>query len=192
MVFAISSAYGTPPLEVTSGGVFTTRILERGSEQDRALRAMNEKVLSAFGLSDGVSHTEFIRAHEDGALYFLETSARVGGAHISDLVEAATGINLWAEWAKVEVASALGTRYDPPADSGEYGGLLVSLARQEWPNTSEFQDPELIWRLRRRHHVGFIVKSPYRDRVESLLSTYAERVRTDFLASAPPRERPRD
>ena len=192
MVFAISSAYGTPPLEVTSGGVFTTRILERGSEQDRALRAMNEKVLSAFGLSDGVSHTEFIRAHEDGALYFLETSARVGGAHISDLVEAATGINLWAEWAKVEVASALGTRYDPPADRGEYGGLLVSLARQEWPDTSEFQDPELVWRLRRRHHVGFIVKSPYRDRVESLLSTYAERVRTDFLASAPPRERPRD
>ena len=51
----------------------------------------------------GVSHSEFIQGR-DGKLYFLETAARVGGAHIADLVEAATGINLWAEWAKVEIA----------------------------------------------------------------------------------------
>ena len=35
----------------------------------------------------GVSHTEFIRA-QDGRIYFLETSARVGGAYIVDVVEA--------------------------------------------------------------------------------------------------------
>ena len=52
---------------------------------------MNEVVLRAFGLRDGVSHTEFIRAHEDGALYFLETSARVGGASIADLIETPAG-----------------------------------------------------------------------------------------------------
>ena len=190
MVYAISSAYGTPPLDVTtSGGIFTTRILERGSEQDIALRAINQRVLKAFQLAEGVSHTEFIRAHGTGAYYFLETSARVGGAHISDLIEAATGINLWAEWAKIEVAALRGTAYAPPPERGDYAGLLVSLARQEWPDTSGFQEPELVWRMNRRHHVGFIVKSPYRDRVESLLSLYTERVRTDFHASAPPREK---
>src|SRR5215467_952032 len=53
MVYAISSAYGTPPLEITtSGGIFTTRILERGSETDQALRTVNEKVLRAFQLTD--------------------------------------------------------------------------------------------------------------------------------------------
>lgn len=190
MVYAISSAYGTPPLEVTtSGGIFTTRVLERGSEPDRTLRTMNQQVLKAFQLRDGVSHTEFIRSHQSGAFYFLETSARVGGAHISDLIEAATGINLWAEWAKVEVAAARGTSYAPPQERSDYAGLLVSLARQEWPDTSSFQDPELVWRMRRRHHIGFIVKSPYRDRVEDLLSLYAERVQADFHASAPAREK---
>ena len=60
----------------------------------------------------GVSHTEFIRSH-DGELYFLETSARVGGAYIVDVVEAATGINLWREWAKIEIAGEHGA-YTPP------------------------------------------------------------------------------
>lgn len=193
MVYAISSAYGTPPLEITtSGGIFTTRILERGSETDQALRTVNEKVLRAFQLTDGVSHTEFIRAREDDTFYFLETSARVGGAHISDLIEAATGINFWEEWAKIEIAAAHGTWYAPPPENTDYAGLLVSLARQEWPDTSGFEEPELVWRMRRRHHVGFIVKSPYRDRVEHLLALYTERVHAHFHASAPPREKAND
>jgi len=193
MVYAISSAYGTPPLEITtSGGIFTTRILQRGSETDQALRTVNEKVLRAFQLTDGVSHTEFIRAREDDTFYFLETSARVGGAHISDLIEAATGINFWEEWAKIEIAAAHGTWYAPPPENTDYAGLLVSLARQEWPDTSGFEEPELVWRMRRRHHVGFIVKSPYRDRVEHLLALYTERVHAHFHASAPPREKAND
>jgi biotin carboxylase len=191
MVFAIASAYGTPPLEVTSaGGIFTTQIVERGSELDQALRQINEAVLKTFGLMDGVSHSEFIRAREDGALYFLETSARVGGAHIADLVEAASGINLWAEWANVEVAATQGTSYTPPEARRDYGGLLVSLARQEWPDTSSFQEPELVWRMQKRHHVGFIVRSPHHRRVGELLNQYAERVRSDYYASAPAREKP--
>lgn len=192
MVYAVSSAYGTPPLEVTHGGVFTTRLVERGSEENRELRGLNEKVLKCFELTDGVSHTEFIRAHEDGSFYFLETSARVGGAHISDLLEAATGINMWAEWARVELAAASGTQYFPPEPSNDYGGLLVSLARQEWPDTSGFQDPELVWRMHKKHHVGFIVKSPDYHRVAELLRSYANRVHRDFHASAPPRETVRE
>jgi hypothetical protein len=187
MVFAVASRYGTPPLEVTtSGGIFTTRILERGTAQDRALRRMNEAVLTSFGMSDGVSHSEFIQAHADGALHFLETSARVGGAHISDLVEAATGINLWEEWANVEV----GASYTLPHVREDYAGLLVSLARQEWPDTSSFEEPELVWRLKKRHHVGLIVKSPDHRHVADLLETYTERVRSEYHASAPPKERP--
>ncbi len=112
VVFAISSAYGTPPLEVANeGGIFTTETLEAGSEVDMSLQQMNKAVLSAFGLRNGVSHTEFIRAKADGAVYFLETSARVGGANIADLIEAASGLNMWAEWAKVEVAAACGLDY---------------------------------------------------------------------------------
>ena len=70
-------------------------------------------MLEALGLLRGVSHTEYIIGREDGRVYFLETSARVGGAHIAELVEAATGINLWAEWAKVEIAGGK-SPYAPP------------------------------------------------------------------------------
>jgi biotin carboxylase len=192
MRYSVASSYGTPPLEVTtSGGIFTTRLLPAGGDEGEALRSMNEQILRALGLESGVSHTEFIRSHEDGTYYFLETSARVGGAHISDLIEAATGINLWAEWAKVEVAEAAGCHYSPPEARTDYGGLLISLARQEYPDTSSFQDPELVWRLQRKHHVGFIVKSPRWERVQELLQDYAQRVRTEYYASAPPRDKVR-
>lgn len=192
MLYAVASAYGTPPLQVTSeGGIFTTRVVERGSEAERELLSMNEQVLKAFELKDGVSHTEFIRGH-DGLYYFLETSARVGGAHISDLIEAATGINMWEEWAKIEAATARGDLYRLPERRQDYAGLLVSLARQERPDTSHFQEPELVWRMENRHHVGFIVKSPDRQRVEDLLQTYVSRVWNEFYASAPARDKPRE
>ncbi len=191
MVFSIASAYGTPPLEVANdGGIFTTETLTMGGDVERGLREMNKAVLSAFGLRNGVSHTEFIRAKTDGAIYFLETSARVGGANIADLIEAATGVNLWTEWARVEAASARNTDYQVLEAPRQQAGLLVSLARQEWPNTDSFNEPELVWQMKKKHHVGFIVKSSTRERVSELLSLYTERVRRDFHASAPPRDRP--
>jgi biotin carboxylase len=191
VVFAIASAYGTPPFDVANaGGIFTTQTLEPGSAVEAELRAVNAAVLRAFGLRDGVSHTEFIRAHADDRVYFLETSARVGGANIAELIEAATGLNMWAEWAKVEVAAACGEAYQVAEEPRQQAGLLVSLARREWPHTPDFNEPELVWRMKKKHHVGFIVKSPRRERVGELLKLYTERVRRDHHASAPPREKP--
>ncbi len=146
--------------------------------------------MKAFGMLRGVSHSEFIRGREDGKLYFLETSARVGGAHIVDLVEAATGINMWAEWAKVEIAGGKAP-YQPPTPRKDSAGLLVSLARQEHPDTSSYNDPEIVWRMtEKKHHVGLIVKSPDPQRVQQLLNSYVQRMRQDFLAWQPPLERP--
>ena len=188
--FAIASGYGRPPMEVShEGGVFTTRILERDSDRVRHLLAANERVMAAFGLVNGVSHTEFIQARHDDEIYFLETSARVGGAHIAELVEAATGLNLWAEWAKVEVAGGQ-RRYAPPDPKQDYAGLLVSLARQERPDISAFTDPEIVWRMDQPHHVGMIVKSSSPQRIQELLGSYVERVQRDFQAYLAPRDKP--
>ncbi len=188
--FAIASAYGTPPLEVAhGGGIFTTRILERESDTAHRLLAENVRVLEALGLLRGVSHTEYIIGRDDGKIYFLETSARVGGAHIAELVEAATGINLWAEWAKVEMAGGK-SPYGPPEARNDYAGLLVSLARQEHPDTTQFGDSEVVWRMEKAHHVGLIVRSPDPARVKELLDDYAARVARDYHASAPPQEKP--
>jgi len=184
--------YGRPPLEVSHGGdVFTTQLVERGSDEETSLAEANAKVLSALGLVRGASHTEFIRG-DDGKLYFLETSARVGGAHVADLVEAATGVRLWREWARIELAGGRDAYKPPEQNPLEYAGLLLSLAKQEAPDSSSYTDPEIVWRLSKRHHVGFILRSSSYSRVDSLLALYAERVRDDFHAHAEPLDRPGD
>ena len=145
--------------------------------------ALNAQVLASLGLVRGVSHSEYIRSR-DGRLVFLETSARVGGAHIADLVEAATGLNMWAEWAKIEVAGGKSPYVVPPMRS-DYAGLIVSLARQEAPDLSAYRDPEVVWRMEKPNHAGLIVRSPSLARVDELLASYSERFKNDFVASLP-------
>lgn len=186
IVFTEANGYVSPPFEVYhGGGMFCTRTLPRDGEEAQALRAADRQVLDAMGMVRGAMHTEFIRADEDGRFYFLETAARVGGASIVEMVEAATGINLWREWARLEVADARGEPYAPPARRDDYAGLLVSLARQEWPDTSAYSDPEVVWRMTKKQHVGMIVASHTPDRVAELLDSYLRRVREDFFASMP-------
>jgi len=189
LMFCNVSRYGTPPMEVThGGGVFTTRTLPAENTRSKQLCSLNWKVLEAFGLVWGVSHSEFI-VSEDGREYFLETSARVGGANIAELVEAATGLNLWREWARIEISGEDGT-YSPPETKRDAAGLLISLAKQEWPNTEEFRDPEVVWRLSKAWHIGMIVCSPIDSRVDELLRDYSERVQNMYMASQPPPARP--
>ena len=185
VVFAAASRYGTPPMAVAhEGGIFVTRTLGENDAAAIALKEMNARLLGAFGLLRGVSHTEFIRAH-DGQIYFLETSARVGGAYIVDVVEAATGVNLWREWATIEIAGEHG-RYEPPPPRGQYAGIVLSLARQEWPDMSGYDDPEIVMRVNKRHHAGLIVASSDEARVRTLVESYPARFYADFHASAPP------
>jgi hypothetical protein len=140
-----------------------------------------------FGLVRGVTHTEFIKGDVGGRFYFLETAARVGGAYIAELVEAATGINLWREWAKIELTPQNGT-YQLPEHQQNYSGVIVSLARQEYPDTSAYQAPEIVTRFDKRHHVGFVIAAETPDRVNSLLDEFTQRFTNDFLATLPPSE----
>jgi biotin carboxylase len=189
IVFANVSKYGKPPMNVAHGGVFTTFTVARGSEEDSSLRAINRDLIAALGLLRGVAHAEFIRAHADGQFYFLECAARVGGAYINEMVEAATGINLWREWARIEVADGDGS-YQLPLVREEYAGVILSLARQENPDTSAYNDPEIFQRIKKHHHAGLVLKSTDPHRIPSLLGNYAVRFAEEFMAVEPPRDKP--
>jgi biotin carboxylase len=190
VVFANVSKYGKPPMNVAQGGgVFTTFTVPRGSQADSDLRQINQDLIAALGLVRGVSHAEFIQAHADGNFYFLECAARVGGAYINEMVEAATGINLWREWARIEVAGGDGS-YQLPATREEYAGVILSLARQEEPDTSAYNDPEICLRIKKHHHAGLILKSKDQAQVQSLLENYAERFAIEFMAVQPQKEKP--
>ena len=163
--------------------------MPRGSDADASLRQTNRDLIAALGLVRGVAHAEFIQAHADGQFYFLECAARVGGAYINEMVEAATGINLWREWARMEISGGDGTYRLPPARE-EYAGVILSLARQESPDTSAYNDPEISLRIKRHHHAGLILRSSDPERVQTLLEGYAGRFAQEFLAVEPPREKP--
>ncbi len=190
VVFANVSKYGKPPMNVAQGGgVFTTFTVPRGSEEDSALRQINRELIRALGLVRGVAHAEFIKSNADGHFHFLECAARVGGAYINEMVEAATGINLWREWARIEIAGEDGN-YRLPAVREEYAGVILSLARQEEPDTSGYNDPEVHVRIKRHHHAGLILRSSDPHRVPALLESYGQRFAQEFLAVEPPREKP--
>jgi biotin carboxylase len=209
VVFEIAFKYGRPPMEVShQGGIFITRRLPDDSDEARAALALNRTLQEGLGLRRGVSHTEFIRGdtwagraggagqdsgsvrlEPDQGFVFLETSARVGGAFIVDTIEAASGINLWREWAKVEIAGEHG-EYAVPPHRNDYAGVVLTLARQEAPDMSSYTDPEIAITIRKDFHAGLIVRSPDPQRVETLVSGYAERFYRDFFATVPPPERP--
>ncbi len=175
--------YGKPPIETMhQGGIFSTRTLAQEAPDAVALSEVHERVLGALQLEAGVTHSEFIRAEEDGRFYFLETAARVGGAYIAETVEFATGVNPWVEWARIEVAAAEGREYALPALRREFAGSVISLARQETPDLSGYTDPEIAQRLEKKHHAGIILRSTSEQRVKALVESYAARFQVDFNA----------
>jgi biotin carboxylase len=138
----------------------------------------------------GVTHGEYIRAHADGRFYFLEIAARVGGAFIADLVEHSTGVNLWREWAKIEVAHLRGQQYAPPVAREDYAGSVLCLAKEEEPDTSAFNAPEIVYRMKKHHHAGLIVRSEKPERVAQLLEEYSQAFLNQFMATMPAPDRP--
>lgn len=193
VVFSSAHQYGKPPLQLMQdGGVFTTRTVDRDSPEWRELTGINARLAPALGMRSGVTHAEFIRAHADGRFYFLEIAARVGGAFIADLVEQATGINLWREWARLDVAEMRGKPYVLPPVREEYAGSALCLAREADPDLSGFTDPEIVVRVRKDHHAGLLVRSSDPTRVQQLVEQYAARFSQHFLATMPAPDRPTD
>jgi len=189
LLFAAPHQYGTPPMDVYhGGGVFYTRTMDWDAPMTKELLAFNRQLLRELGAARGATHAEYIRAHSDGQYYFLECAARVGGANIAETVEFATGINLWAEWAKMEIAYLRDEAYQLPETRQGYGAVLNCLARQEWPDLSGYNDPEVVWRLKKAYHAGLILTTPDAARLDALLTSYSQRFANDFLAVAPPLE----
>jgi biotin carboxylase len=172
------------------GGVFTTRTVDRAGSDWKGLTAFNAALAPAFGLEHGVTHAEYIKAHADGQFYFLEIAARVGGAFISDLVQAATGINLWREWGRIEVAHLRREPYVLPAASENYAGSVLCLSHTAEPDTSAFDAPEIVHRMKKHHHAGLIVRSQRPARVAELLEDYSARFARQFLATMPAPDKP--
>lgn len=185
VAYASVSKYGIPMLDLNeSGGIFTSRMLEAGSPDDKALQDLNRRVMKSLGLVWGSTHIEYIKDRNTGEFYFLEAAARIGGARIPDIVWHATGMCLWHEWAKIELKPK-GQKYKLPKMRKQYGGGIFTLAKQEQPDLSDYNDPEVAWVQKKKNYAGLILTSPDANRIEELLAMYYPRFCEDFLAHVP-------
>ncbi|MFN8358978.1 MAG: ATP-grasp domain-containing protein [Candidatus Kapaibacterium sp.] len=184
VVFASCSKYGIPMLDLTTtGGIFTTRMIKRGSADEKALQKINKDITASFGLVRGTMHNEYIKSKEDGKFYFLEASARVGGARIPDVIFRSTGLCLWHEWAKIELLPK--GEYKLPKYDKVYGGGIFTLSRQDDPDLTAYNDPEVAWVQKKKNYAGLLLKSENADRIEELLMNYYPRFAEDFMAHVP-------
>ena len=193
VVFSRVSKYSDTPFEVAhGGGIFRSATSEIGSKVEKALTKMNAQVMKAFGMQFGASHTEFIASKATGELFFLETSSRVGGANLAEMVAFASGVNLWSEWAKIESDTLKQQKYILPKIKNKYAGIVVSLSRYEYPDTSSFTNKEIVLRMNKPWHIGLIVVSESSKRVLELLEQYTSRIANEYHASLPAPDSLRD
>jgi len=183
IIFSITSRYLATPMEISQGGgIFRSANIPYNSEDDKAIKKCNEQVIKGFGLKHGAAHSEYIKC--DGKIYFLETSSRVGGAHLAEMVAAASGINLWKEWAAIENALVKGFEYKLPKVRKEYAGIVLTLSKFANPDLSSFADEEVCFTVPLEYHAGLIVNSGKHERVLELLDDYADRLVRDFATVA--------
>lgn len=186
VIFASAQQYGAPPFDTYhGGGVFDTTMLNRDDPRYPTLLDLNQRVIHALSLANGVAHAEFIQAQRDDQLYFLEVAARVGGAYISDMLDYATGVNPWREWLGLELSRFEGYVYQLPRPRTDYGAVVLTLARDAAPNTSHYTDPEIVHRIDKPFHAGFVLISPDHARLVGLVAQYKERMARDFTAVVP-------
>lgn len=183
VIFSLTSKYLATPMEISQdGGVFRSANIKYDSEDDIAIKKLNEQVMKGFGLKHGAAHTEFIKSNEDGQVYFLETSSRVGGAHLAEMVVEASNINLWKEWAAIEDALVKKNKYALPKVKKGYAGIVLTLSKFQHPDLSSFSDPEICFKVPLEYHAGLILKSDKQDRILDLLDDYSNRFANDFTA----------
>ncbi|MDJ1502523.1 ATPase [Xanthocytophaga agilis] len=174
-----------PVEDAYKGTLFRSVTVPFQSKAEKSLKRLNNQIIKAFGIRNSAIHSEIVQAKEDEQFYFVETSARVGGAYIAEMIEAASGINLWQEWANIEIASARSFDYKLPEVKNMYSGLLLSLSHNEHLDTTSFADSEIIWKINDPHHIGFVLQSPVRDRILELLESYTDRIFRDYHHTAP-------
>jgi len=120
----------------------------------------------------GVTHARYLRGHGDGKYYFLEIAGGVAGTFTAQAVEAASGVNLWREWARLEVGWLRGETYVPQESYETHAGCVVSPSSTE-PELACFRAPEIEAWLKNGLYSGLLLRDGSLARVGELLEQFS-------------------
>ncbi len=96
----------------------TTRIFPSTADEEliNRVKDLNRRIITGFGLKQGITHSEFIM--DGNEIYLIETAARGGGVFISsDLISISTGLN--AQKFLIEVATGSQHEYPRISNTGK-------------------------------------------------------------------------
>lgn len=116
VVFSAVSPYRAASSEGPEAGELLPTVRKTNAAADiERLRRANTALLSNMRMARGVTHTEFLRSNATEEIYFIETSASVDDRCVADMMQETHGLNLWQEWARLEVAAMRGEPYALPS-----------------------------------------------------------------------------
>jgi hypothetical protein len=127
VVFSAVSPYLGPSSAAThTGELLSTVHAPCNAADSEGIRRVNTALLSSMGMARGVTHTEFLRSNATRDFYFMRTSASVDDSCIADMMHETRGLNLWVEWARLEVAAMRGQPYALPSTGNHRKALAAS------------------------------------------------------------------
>jgi len=197
--FSVVHESGTQSGEIAQAGTaHTMHTVDRNSRDARELAAINRALAPSFGMVRGITHAQLIRSKVDGSYYFLEIGAGVGGAFpdetyagdtfpwdsfMDNLVEAATGVSLWREWANLEIADLRHTGYAVPDTYEGYAGSVLCASQGAAPNLEAFADPAIVICVRSGKHAGLILRAANPERARSSIGDYAAQLGSELAVA---------
>jgi len=193
--FSVVHESGTRTGEIAQAGtVHTMHTVDRNSRDARELAAINRALAPSFGMVRGITHAHFLRSHTDGSYYFLEIGAGVGGAFLDEtyaadsfmdnLVQAATGVNLWREWANLEIADLRHTGHAVPDSCEGYAGSVLCASQGAVPNLEAFADPAIVTRVRSGTHAGLILRAANPERARNLIGEFTAQLESELAVAS--------
>ena len=115
---AVSPNRATSPQETEASKLLPAARKSSTDAEIEGLRRANSALLSSMRMARGFTHTEFLRSSANSQFYFMETFASVDDRCVSDMMQETRGLNLWREWARLEVAAMRGQPYVLPSIAG--------------------------------------------------------------------------
>lgn len=130
--FASVSRYVVPPL-ARRGRIAGSYTLAGGSRDLDPVRELNDAVIAALGLREGVTHLEVLRTPEGDLVG--EISARPGGGGIDEVIRLRYGVDLWQEFVNVSVGR------EPDCAVTDSGGVVIGCMLPAAPGRVEEVTP---------------------------------------------------
>jgi hypothetical protein len=156
------------------GSPLCVATVDRGSREWEELTALNAGLAPSLGMVRGLAHTRFLRSAAKDKFVFDGVAAAVGAGLVDQLTEAAFGMNLWREWARLEAAHLRGESYLLTEWNDGYAGVLLwpedEAGRAAWTRAAQMDLPEIVERIQCNGKLGVVVRSALYEQVNEILS----------------------